>query len=130
MFCATNFTRAEIGLWLTDDWRYMGGDWFLNMSMKEKLARLAPTKIKPKDSILVRRKISEFENELLSSPKVTKRFTFNISLEAARKYGLTAGDADTTNFVRTNWSDARDTATGSTSFQSETNRASPPSSHP
>jgi hypothetical protein len=126
-FCATNFTGAEIGLWLTDDWRYMGGDWFLNMSMKEKLARLAPTKIKPKDSILVRRKINAFENELLSSPKVAKKFNFNISLEAARKYGLTAGNATTTNFVPTNWSSPK---TGNSPTRSKTDQASPASSYP
>ena len=86
-----------IGLWLTDDWRYMGTNWFMHMSKQDRLARLAPTNVKPGESISIPRQLSPPEAEILSSGKATMYFNFQISPESARDYGLSSGYAQATN---------------------------------
>jgi hypothetical protein len=97
-----HWKAAMVGLWLTDDWRYMGTNWFMNTPMRERLALLASTEIKPGHSISVVRKLDSFEADILSTRKVPTTFTFQVSRASAGLYGLSSGDAETTNLIRTN----------------------------
>ena len=101
-----HYRTAHIGLWLTDDWRYMGTNWWF-MSTEECLAQLAPTQIKTGQSISVRRRLSPLESRILSSGAATTRFTLQVSPESAGRYGLSSGEAATTNVNRMNQSQQR-----------------------
>ena len=98
----SHWEAACIGLWLTDDWRFMGTNWYFNTPLKEKLALLAPTEIKPGHSISVVRHLLSGEADILSSGMAATNFTFQVFPESAVRYGLSSGEAETTNLIRRN----------------------------
>jgi len=118
----SHYKAAHVGLWLTDDWRYMGTNWFMHMSKQDRLARLAPTDGKPGKSISIPRRLSPLEAEILSSGHASTTFTFQISPESARGYGLSSGYAQTANRSRARQGQPDGAANRGQPGDSETNR--------
>ena len=122
----SHYKALHLGLFLTDDWRYMGTNWFFHMSKQDRLARLAPIDVKPGNSISLPRQLSRFETDILSSGKVTTTFGFQISPDSARNYGLSSGEARTAKLSVRSLSQPGGAANGSQPYRAETNRTSSP----
>jgi hypothetical protein len=85
--------EAEIGLWLTRDWRHVGIDW-MKASSEAWKERLRIRELKPGEQLDVARSLGPFEREITTNTVL--RFDFQISREWAEEYGLWEGNISAT----------------------------------
>lgn len=89
--------EAEIGLWLTRDWRHVGLDW-MRASPEAWRDRLRIQELKPGDQLDVTRSLGPFAEEITTNTVL--RFNFQISQEWAEQYGLWEGNISVTGLTK------------------------------